>query len=389
MTDEKLDQILKHALTPEIDESDLRVREKDEEQTMKTKMDKGRFFRRPAVAAASIALVLVTSVSAYAAVQYLTSSQVAHELGDQTLEAAFDSPDAVTLNEAVEIDGYQINLLGIVSGEDLSDYVMEEETGELKDDRTYVVTAVSKTDGSVLGEDSLFTTPLISGYDQSELNIYTLCGGCMSYYTEDNKICYSIIDMDNVEPFADHTIYLAVLSGGLFDTDANGEAAYVYDKSTGAYSRNESFDGVNALFTLPVDETKADSDKAAEIIKSISETTTETSGETRTESEKKVDEFISKLTVENISEYAEPIEETKQTLTPDTQGMISYSYAYEAFEGSCKLPVSELFPDGATGMSGAFGCICSENGVDDMLIETFTLNDDGTVTFMLYQPKSE
>ena len=42
--------------------------------------------------------------------------------------------------------------------------------------------------------------------------------------------------------------------------------AYRYDSASGTLTRNESFNGVNALFTLPVDPTMGDSEKATNLI---------------------------------------------------------------------------------------------------------------------------
>lgn len=51
--------------------------------------------------------------------------------------------------------------------------------------------------------------------------------------------------------------------------------------------------------------------------------------------------------------------------------------------------VENLFPDGITGMSVKFGWSSSEDGLKSLWIENYTLNEDGTVTFVIYVPKKQ
>ncbi|MPM92080.1 hypothetical protein SDC9_139214 [bioreactor metagenome] len=55
--------------------------------------------------------------------------------------------------------------------------------------------------------------------------------------------------------FAYKGAYMAVSSSSFYD-----ENAYEYNKETGEITRNENYDGVNALFDLPLDKSKADED---------------------------------------------------------------------------------------------------------------------------------
>lgn len=73
-----------------------------EETSMKIK-----HLRKPAVFAA-VAALLVVSVSA--AAYFLSPAQVAEHTGNTLLAQAFESEDAVLLNETVESGGYQITL---------------------------------------------------------------------------------------------------------------------------------------------------------------------------------------------------------------------------------------------------------------------------------------
>lgn len=95
---------------------------------------------------------------------------------------------------------------------------------------------------------------------------------------------------------------------------------------------------------------------------------------------------MAKLTPENIDEYAEPIESTRSVITPAKDG--SYSYSFETpsgTSGSGETSVMDVFPDRKPGIYIS-GCVSGDT-LDDLLIETHTLNSDGTVTFVVYAPK--
>lgn len=64
--------------------------------------------------------------------------------------------------------------------------------------------------------------------------------------------------------FADQDLYFYICDGSFYKRDA-----YLYDKETGIISRNEEYDGLNALFTLPVDIAKADPEKAAAYLEEL------------------------------------------------------------------------------------------------------------------------
>lgn len=99
-----------------------------------------------------------------------------------------------------------------------------------------------------------------------------------------------------------------------------------------------------------------------------------------------VEAFIEKLTPENIDEYAVPLEPTRQTCTIDVEGLVHYSYKMDNSGGSGTVAFDILFPDGKAGISPAFDC-SHDNGLADLCIDVFILNGDGTVAYVVYQPK--
>lgn len=88
---------------------------------------KHRTLKSGVAVAAAIGILVVGSASAYAAYRYLTPSQVADQMTEYgALAKAFESKDAITINETQKSAGYEITLMGIVTGKDLSVVVNDE-----------------------------------------------------------------------------------------------------------------------------------------------------------------------------------------------------------------------------------------------------------------------
>ncbi|MEA4814821.1 MAG: DUF4179 domain-containing protein [Oscillospiraceae bacterium] len=209
-------------------------------------MNKKRIFKAFPLAAV---LAVVLTVSAVAAVLLLNPSDVANEMQLPALAAAFESDSAVAINKTVESEGYDITLAGIVSGKDLSDSAFSQ---EVTDERTYAVVAVRNADGTPIEESisDFVVTPLVSGYAPRAVNAWTLGGGYSSFVKD--GIAYYLFDYQSLEMFADHTVYLAAYQGSVPSSDD-----FTMD-SNGAIDFTDSITGPHALFTLPMDESKAD-----------------------------------------------------------------------------------------------------------------------------------
>lgn len=259
-----LDNVLKHALTPTI-EPDFWLNQKilnyEKEQTgMKGK----RKSMSVAVLVAAVVLCL-SSVTVYAAWKYLSPAQVAGEMQDNSLAKAFFSEEALVINESQESGGYRVTLLSMVSGAMISDYETVLERGSIQEEKTYAVVAIENADGTAFSKPweetyenpEFFVSPLIGGYSPMVYNLASMGGSYGEIWSE--GILYQLIECDNVEIFADRALYLCVNEGMFYDAEA-----YVYENATGEIKRNEEYEGLNALFILPVDETKANPVKAAE-----------------------------------------------------------------------------------------------------------------------------
>ncbi len=226
------------------------ARQKSEKE--QNKMSMNRMKKTVLLAAAAVALL---AVSVSAALLWLTPAQVAEELDNPALAAAFESEDAIVLNQTRTAGDYSVTLGGLVSGTGLSRWYEDAE-----ETRTYAVVSVSRTDGTPLTEDNYdisasgtFTvTPLVSGYPPQAVNIFTLDGSCASFLQDGRA--YYLMDTQSVEMFADRTVYLAVYQGFVPSYDLFSVA------EDGAVSMRGSV--VGCMFTLPLDKSLADPEAA-------------------------------------------------------------------------------------------------------------------------------
>ena len=230
--------------TTELLRDRLREQEKEEHS-----MHIGKTKKLAVLIAAAIALL---AVSVSAVMLWLTPAQVAERLEDPVLAAAFGSEDAIPLEETAQVGDYTVTLAGLVSGQDLSQ-APAEYNGQLISDRTYAVFALTRTDGEPLESleelpADLCYSPLVSGYHVSAVNSWTLGAACQSFVQD--GVAYYLFDTQNLEIFADHTVYFAIYEGGV------PNPATFPTAEDGSISLAEGVQG--ALFTLPLDASKAD-----------------------------------------------------------------------------------------------------------------------------------
>lgn len=382
-----MDEILKHALSP-AEEPDERLNRKILYQAEEiTHMAKRRNRIPAAVLAASFTLI-VGSTAVFAAWKYLSPVQMAEEFSESGLADAFQSEDALLVNETQECGGYRVTLLGTVSGENFNNSV---HNGQAVDGMFYAAVAIERADGTAMpdtsddayGEEAFFVSPYIKGLDPVQYNAITIGGG-YSEFVQDG-IQYRMLEVGGIEMFADRGIYLGVNSGSFPDN-----SAFRFDRNTGEITRNEFYDGVNALFVLPIDPAKADPEAAEALLKKIDNPVEEEPFE-QTAADMEVDEWIAQITAENLDDYAEIIESTVQTCKPNEAGEFYYSWEIgEDGPGGNGIGYMDIsFPDRKPGTRVINGYSYDENGLENLYIETHTLNEDGTVTVAIYKPKTE
>ena len=219
-------------------------------QEKEKKPMKNRSWKTGLVAAAVAAAL---SVTAYAAVTLLRPQDVAQQAGKDALAAAFESGEAITVNDTKTVGDYSVTLMGLTSGEGLSK--VESLPGGVTRDKTYAVLAYVRTDGEAITENvpDLTVSPLVEGYAPWQLNAWTLGGGTYTFAQE--GVLYYLFECDNVEPFADRTVYLAVYPGTHTPPSAQ---LFEFDEASGVITPK----GEAALFPLPLDKNKADPQKA-------------------------------------------------------------------------------------------------------------------------------
>ena len=270
---QNIDELLQNALSPSEKMSDelkerimMQINGNNEQIPRKFKKFGIKTSSLPAAAALAMAIMMVLSAASFAAWKYLSAKDVAQKLDDEKLAQAFTENIAWDGTEIQSYGGYDIALIGLVSGEDISEYLTTS-NGRVIKDNTYAVVAISNSDGTPMpdtsddeyGKHDFLVSPYIEGYNPIFYNIFHFHGGY--YAIVENGIQYRIVSFENIEVFADHTIYLGVTDGTFQNQDA-----FIFDETTGSISRNEEYDGVNALFTLSIDPSKADKEKASEII---------------------------------------------------------------------------------------------------------------------------
>lgn len=216
--------------------------------------DKMTFGKTKKLAVLIAACIALLAVSVSAAVMLLSPSEVAVEAGQPLLAEAFQSPDAISINETVESGEFSITMLGLVSGKNLD--VLNQ---NLDAAHTYAVLALRCLDGTPLENQtfdfmSYTMTPLVSGCAPTAVNNWTLNATAQGIAVD--GVYYYLLDTESIEMFADRTVYMAFYEGMAPNNDIFTLA------EDGSISFTEDFEGVQALFTLPLDPAKADPDAA-------------------------------------------------------------------------------------------------------------------------------
>jgi len=307
--------------------------------------------KRISIAVLVAVFTVVMSVTAVAAAHLFNSRQVAEHFGKNILAKAFESKDAIEINQTVASGEYGYTLHGIVSGSGLEELNGSAQT--INPDRTYAVLSIVRQDGKPMpatsdpeyGKLPFFVSPLIKGQKPWQVNIMTMHGG----YSETviDGITYRLIECDGLEMFADRGVYLAVISGESF---YNSEA-FAYNEITGDITPKADYKGTSILFVLPLDKAKADHAKADAYLKEMlneSSPTTEADPETvsdDTEAElvEKMEELKKKIPDGQI------IPESVKEVTYDDSGRAIYEY--DGWRSA--LSVEMLFAEGQTGYSDA------------------------------------
>lgn len=338
---------------------------------------------RTAAAAIACCIVLGGTGTAIAAHRYLTAGEISDSVSENhRLADAFESIRAIAVNETQRSGDYAFTLLGLVSGSDLEPYVPEENADALSEKQTYAAVAIERIDGGAMPEDSFCVSPLIGGVDFAIANNGTM-NTTLTWFTQDN-VTYELMACDDLEIFADRGVWLSVTDHFGAETQA-----YDMDAATGAYSKNADYDGIAALFELPLDTAKADHEAADAYINALTaaqsdeSTTADTADDTDTDGHPIwITDLVGKLDETNINDYFTRQPEYSLTATPDENGWIDFGSVYiEAedltYTGSSGTIDLMIEPDDDFIVTGfSYG----DDPEKDLQVNTLTRNDDGSFT---------
>lgn len=401
----KLDELLTHVLTPKEEPGDI-LNRKILEQVKETENMRQKKYRRASAAVIAAALVAASSITAAAAWKYMSASDVADRLGDERLAGHFaeqmSGTDAeIIMDNGGTLDGgitgesqsfgnYKVTVLGLLSGQELSTYQRMSGDDIVQSDRTYCAVAIEREDGTAInGEhESYFVSPLIGGLEPWMYNAATLCGNYSEFV--ENGILYRLLECDNIEYFADHKLYLCVTDTAFYES-----TLYHYDEADGSISRNTEYEGLNALFELEMDASKADPVKAQMLIDEINRSMEDDGTEIELPREiSDAMEWAGRLTPENIEQYCVRMENTVQTVTVDKDGYyviqpwlvnetVSDSRGSDGLVMNASFYTAEEYARGALYIEG----YSTSGGMEDLVITTFTINEDESMTYAAWVPK--
>ncbi len=375
----KLEDLLYDALLP-TDEPDMELNRRILQKQFKEASVMKHYHFKKIAAAAAVCVLTVGSITAYAAYKFLSPSQIAGEVSNNhALAKAFEGKDAVLVNETQESSDYEITLLGLVSGTELSPYVDESETGKIKDSRTYAAVAVNRTDGKPVQDDERkCLSPLLNGVEWMVANNGTMDVG-LQWFVQDGVI-YELLECDDLEAFAGRGVQLGVVDEFCDETEA-----FTMDKSTGDYSRNTDYTGTNALFDLPLDQSKADEAAADAYIEKLKASleNDDDEGEEDISEDEDVKKYLADLEAAEdeaafLKKNASLI--SSEILKQDKDGMVEFGKEGDT-QGT--LNVSD-FEKGVS-KSG----VITGGTMEDLVIHMFTVNEDGTVTYKAYAPSAK
>lgn len=227
-------------------------------------------------AAAVLAACLCLGGGVYAADYFLSASEAARAGGSDRLAALFEGDAAVTINQTQADAGYTVTLLGLTSGERLAEYWSSYWTEEYPlTGRTYAVLAVQGQEGTEPEADFAYeNSSVLPVITTTELAPWQYWLDPQRSDVTVDGVRYLLVGCDELEPFADQGGVLCLSTGGI---GWNG-AAFHYDAATGTVTANPDYDGVNLVFDLPLDASRADPDKAQAFIEQWKNGSPETAG---------------------------------------------------------------------------------------------------------------
>ena len=208
--------------------------------------------------------------------------------------------------------------------------------------------------------------------------IYTFCFHLTGSVSEAEELYQDTFlkAMEILHKFAQRGIYLGVSDGTFFNAQA-----YQMDDKTGEITRNESYEGVNALFKLPIPAFLGDEAAVEEYLKERETAKTmETEEEALPQEIQNIMDVLQGWSLEDFMKKTECVYE--EELMPDSQGYISYSYEFASGCGSEATTLMEILFDGN---QPQFSDNWTFFGEDPTYVETFELLENGNVMLRVFE----
>lgn len=156
-----------------------------------------------------------------------------------------------------ESDGYKVTYLGYVSSDKIIDKEILQKFQQIPKAQTYIVTAIEQIDGKTdkLNDANFTTVPLIEGYIPWQFSGSRLGLAAEVFYVD--GIAYYITTMNfDLDVFADSKIYMEV----------SENAGFGYDLGKDGSFERKNVKGLEILFEINTDKSKADKEKAQKIV---------------------------------------------------------------------------------------------------------------------------
>lgn len=334
---------------------------------------KRRHFPGWKLVAAAAVLCCLCAGGVAAAGHFLTPSQVAAQMEQQKLAVLFEGEGSLSLQETRQAGEYVVTLLGLTSGENVTEYWSSDwEGADSLPGRSYAVLSVSRSDGTPMADldaevpdmtlSNSLVSPVLAAPDCSlaDFNVYTMNGARRDLVQD--GVRYILVETDQLEPFADKDPKLAVVldgTGSITDLLNNFEQ----DASTGAIAPRAGTENDCLLFDLPLDESKADPEKAALLRKQwLGEETSEKAETSPTQES----EIMAEITPERVRS-AGTLQSSETVGVTDGQYGAGWYYGKDGFISS-----RYGWPAEATDVVNVWS--------DDGLAVLLTYNADNTLT---------
>lgn len=375
LTEQELDAVLREALFTD-EEPGEALNQKILNRAKETVSMNKRIRKTATAAAAGLLLFAGVSGSVYAGVKFLTPQEIAENVGNDNkdaIKAAFKGDSAVYVNETKNYKDGAVTFLGIAQGSSVNELMGE---NGVEQNRSYIILALDGYEDP----DSIETSPFIKGLEPWKYNIYTIgnnneYGNGYSAFTKDN-IYYRVIECGNLEMFADRGVYLGV-SGHILET-------FEMKQETGEIQPKAEYVNEAVVFGIPFEASKANPTAANAVIEEIRKSFEETLGDTNENGN--TQSPFGEWNAERVQTEGRPLKDLVFTVTPDDkgrinipswdlEGVISNSGGFIAFDNA--------FPDNRPGMSDMM--MITGKDSTTALAETYTLNEDKTVTIAVYE----